>query len=166
LNDYVDQLDSVVPRERRLLAALGPRALDIARERFAGAVPMLITPAYTAAARDRLGTDRILAVGLYVVFDGDAETARTTARQPISFLIKLPGYMKSLRRQGFSEGDVASLSDALIDRIVAWGNPTDIIERAREHLTAGADHVQLTVLGGPGQPTGVSAARALAPAAG
>ncbi len=40
LNRYIDQLDAV-PQDRRLLAALGPRALRIAGDRFAGAMPMI-----------------------------------------------------------------------------------------------------------------------------
>ena len=164
LGDYIDRLDAVIPRERRVLAALGPRALDLARDRFAGAVPMLFTPAYTEIARDRLGPNRILAVGLLAVLDVNAEEARKTARETLAFLVTLPAYVRSFRRQGFSEEEVASLSDSLIDGLVACGRSTDIIKCAREHLAAGADHVQLTLLGAGGQPTGISAARLLAPA--
>ena len=164
LRDYVDRLNAAIPRERRVLAALGPRALDMARERFAGAVPMLFTPSYTKIARNRLGPNCTLAVGLLAVLDEDTEGARTTAREPLTFLATLPAYVRSFRRQGFQDEDVASLSDSLVDRLVARGRPIDIIERAREHLAAGADHVQLTVLGADGQPTGISAARLLAAA--
>ncbi len=164
LGDYVDQLDAAIPTERRVLAALGPRALDVARDRFAGAVPMLFTPAHTKIARDRLGPNRILAVGVLAVLDENAEGARKTARNTLGFLVTLPAYVRSFRRQGFHEEEVASLGDSLVDRLVAWGRPIDIIERAREHLAAGADHVQLTVLGAAGQPTGISAGRVLAAA--
>ena len=167
LGDYVDRLDAGnVPVQRRLLAAFGPRALDVARDRFAGAMPALLTPDYVATARDRLGPDRTLSVGLYAVLDDDAGAARTAARQPLDFLTGLPAYVKSLRRQGFTDGDVAGLSDGLVDALVAWGGPDDVAERARQLRAAGADHVHLTVLGGSGQPTGVAAARLLAPALG
>ncbi|HEX9832838.1 MAG TPA: TIGR03620 family F420-dependent LLM class oxidoreductase [Mycobacterium sp.] len=164
LRDYVDQLDPAIPSERRILAAFGPNAIDIARDRFAGAMPMLITPEYTATARSRLGPDRTLSVGLYVVLDSDAEAARTTARVPLNFLTGLSGYIKSLQRQGFTDDDIATLSDRLIDRLVAWGSPDAVVEHAGRLRTAGADHVQLMVLGRDRQPTGLSAARLLAPA--
>ena len=164
LNAYVDQLNGAIPRERRLLAALGPRALDLARHRFAGAIPMLFTPAYTKVARVQLGPDRTLVIGLLAVLDVNAKAARRTARETLTFLTALPAYVRSFRRQGFRGEEVDSLSDALVDRLIAWGRPAQIIDRAREHLAAGADHVQLTVLGTAGQPTGISAARLLAPA--
>jgi probable F420-dependent oxidoreductase len=164
VDDYIEQLNGAIPRERRLLAALGPRALDLARHRFAGAIPMLFTPAHTKVARDRLGPNRILAVGLLAVIDANAEAARKAARETLTFLATLQAYRRSFRRQGFRDEEVASLSDSLVDRLIAWGHPTQIVDRAREHLAAGADHVQLTVLGTAGQPTGISAARLLAPA--
>ncbi|MDO3635860.1 TIGR03620 family F420-dependent LLM class oxidoreductase [Mycolicibacterium arseniciresistens] len=164
---YVDELDAAtapIPQRRRLLAAFGPKALDLARDRFAGAIGGLFTPAYTAAARQRLGADRTLVVGLYVVLDDDPAAARAAAREPLSFLATLPPYINSFRRQGFTDEDVATLSDALIDELVAWGEPDRVAAHARELRAAGADHVQLTVLGGPGRPSGPEAARLLATA--
>jgi probable F420-dependent oxidoreductase len=169
LRRYVDQLDAAVdpiPPHRRVLAAFGPRALDVARERFAGAMPALLTPDQVAAARDRLGPDRILSVGLYAVLDHDAGAARATARGPLTFLSGLGAYAKSLRRQGFTDHDITTLSDGLVDALVAWGGPDEIAERARKLRAAGADHVHLTVLGEGDQPTALAAARALAPALG
>jgi probable F420-dependent oxidoreductase len=169
LSDYLDRLDEAdhpVPVERRVLAALGPRALDVARDRFAGAMPALLTPAYVTSARERLGPDRILSVGLYVVLDRDPTVARTTARQPLTFLCTLPAYVKSLRRQGFSEEDVNELSDRLVDGLIVWGSSDDIAQRAWELHDAGADHIHLTVLHAGDQPAGLPAARLLAPALG
>jgi probable F420-dependent oxidoreductase len=169
LGEYVDQLDAAddpIPPDRRILAAFGPRALDVARDRFAGAMPALLVPEYVAPARERLGRDRILSVGLYVVLDRDADAARATARQPLSFLCGLPAYVNSLRRQGFADHAITTLSDGLVDTLVAWGSPDQIAERAHELHAAGADHVHLTVLSDTAQPAGLAAARALAPALG
>jgi probable F420-dependent oxidoreductase len=169
LGDYVDRLDAAdepIPVDRRILAAFGARALDVARDRFAGAMPALLRPAHVAVARERVGPDRILSVGLYAVLDGDAASARATARQPLTFLCGLPAYVKSLHRQGFTDGDITTLSDDLVDALVAWGSPDDIAQRAQQLLTAGADHVHLTVLSDSNQPAGLAAARALAPALG
>jgi alkanesulfonate monooxygenase SsuD/methylene tetrahydromethanopterin reductase-like flavin-dependent oxidoreductase (luciferase family) len=103
-------------------------------------------------------------VGLYVVLDLDAASARATARRPLTFLCGLPAYVNSLRRQGFIENDIATLSDGLVDALVAWGSPDDVAERARQLHSAGADHVHLTVLSDANQPAGLAAARALASA--
>lgn len=160
LHHYLDELD--VPQQRRMLAAFGPRALDVARVRFAGAMPMLFTPENTAVARRSIGHDRTLSVGLYVVLDEDPVRARRTARQPLSFLTSMSSYQSSLERQGFSSTDIREISDHLVDTLVAWGSPVDVIGHAERLRAAGADHVHLTVLGENGQPTGVSAAQLLA----
>lgn len=161
LDGYLDDLDEV-PRERRLLAALGPRALSLARDRFAGAMPMLFTAAQTASARNAIGRDRVLSVGLYAVLAGEAARARAIARRPLEFLTTMASYRKSLLRQGFTDRDIESLSDHLVDSLVAWGSAADVVARAERFHDAGADHVHLTVLGGDGQPTGALAARLLA----
>ncbi|CAN5152136.1 hypothetical protein BH11ACT6_BH11ACT6_58990 [soil metagenome] len=162
-NAYLDALETI-PRQRLILAAIGPRKLDLARDRFAGAVPILVTPAYAAMARQRLGPDRILAVGLYVVADEDPAAARESARQPLRFLLgQIKGYQDSARRQGFTGHDIDTLSDHLVDTLTAWGSPADIAERALELRAAGADHVQLSVLHSARQPGPVEVARQLAP---
>ena len=53
LNAYLDRLDGVVPRERRVMAALGPKMLQLARDRAAGAFPVLVTPDYVAPGPQR-----------------------------------------------------------------------------------------------------------------
>ncbi len=161
LGRYLDELGGV-PQDRRLLAAFGPRALGLARDRFAGAMPMLFTPERTAEARQAIGPDRTLSVGLYVVLDEGPVRARATARQPLGFLTTLAGYRRSLAHQGFSPSDVDNISDGLVDALVAWGGPADAIRHAERLHDAGADHVHLTVLGEHGQPTGLPAARLLA----
>ena len=163
LNTYLDELDAI-PQQRRILAAIGPRKLDLARERFGGAVPILVTPDYTTTARERLGPDRTLAVGLCAVLDEDPDTARESARQPLRFLLgQIRGYQDSARRQGFTDHDIETLSDRLVDALTAWGSPTQIADRAHELRAAGADHVYLSVLHSGAQPGPLDAARQLAP---
>ncbi|WP_170284621.1 LLM class flavin-dependent oxidoreductase [Kribbella amoyensis] len=72
LTTYLDQLDDV-PVDHRLLAALGPRMLELARDRTGGAYPFLITPEYTAEARRILGADKLLSVSHLVVVESDAD---------------------------------------------------------------------------------------------
>lgn len=167
LNAYLDRLDAAdppVPVGRRLLAAIGPRKLELARDRFAGAVPLLVTPQYTADARQILGTDSTLVISQFVVLDPDPASARRTARGPLTFLLGggIPGYVSAMLRMGFTQDDVDQLSDRLVDSVVGWGDDEAIVARVNEHLRAGADQVVLSVLNKDGQPTPIEVARRLA----
>jgi probable F420-dependent oxidoreductase len=165
LNDYLDELDRAmppVPAGRRILAALGPRKLELARDRAAGAVPLLVTPAYTRQARRILGDESTLIISQMLVLDTDPARARQAARGPVSFLSSVRGYQASFTRMGFTDGDIAGLSDRLVDELVIWGSVDRIIARIGEHLDAGADQVALTVLSQDGQPGPIEVARELA----
>jgi probable F420-dependent oxidoreductase len=160
LDDYLDQLDQgepPVPASRRLLAALGPRKLEIARERAAGAVLLLVTPDYTRTARRILGTEATLVISQMVALQADADRAREAARGPLRFLSGVPGYRASFTRMGFTASDIDGLSDELVDRLVAWGSSDTIAARVNEYLQVGADHVALTVLDNDHQPATDSA---------
>ncbi|MFD6057192.1 LLM class F420-dependent oxidoreductase [Rhodococcus wratislaviensis] len=150
LNEYLDRLDRSappVPAERRILAALGPRKLELARDRAAGAVLLLVTPDYTAEARRILGPDATLVVSLMTVLGTDAAQARDTARVPLRFLSGVGGYATNFVRMGFGADDIAGLSDRLVDDLVAWGDADAIVARVHSHLAAGADHVVVSELG-------------------
>ncbi len=148
---YLDTLDSLpptVPASARILAALGPRMLQLARNRAAGAYPFMVTPDYTARARSLVGQDATLVVGQLVVVGTDPERARELARGPLRFLTSVPGsgYAANLRRMGFSEDEIAQLPDRLIDAVVAWGDLDSVATRISEQLRAGADQVAVNVL--------------------
>jgi probable F420-dependent oxidoreductase len=164
LSDYLDRLDQgepPVPASRRILAALGPRKLELARERAAGAVLLLVTPEYTRTARGILGTQSALVVNQLVVSDTDAARAREAGRGPLRFLSGVPGYRASFTRMGFTGSDIASLSDELVDQLVTWGSADAITTRISEYLRAGADQVAITVLEG-GDHSAIETARQLA----
>ncbi|MGB2951300.1 MAG: TIGR03620 family F420-dependent LLM class oxidoreductase [Rhodococcus sp. (in: high G+C Gram-positive bacteria)] len=154
LETYLDELD--VPADRTLLAALGPKKLEMARRRAAGAIALLVTPDYTSQARAILG-DAVLVISQFVVLDTDPDSARRTAREPLSFLTGVAGYRQNFRRMGFTDDEIDHLSDRLVDAVVAWGTAQDIAERVHQHLDAGADHVDLSPLGA----SAVDAGRAL-----
>lgn len=163
LNGYLDELDAArppVPAGQRIIAALGPRKLQLARERAAGAMTLLVTPAATAAARQALGDRPALIACQFAVLDRDAARAREAGRVPLRFLSGVRGYRDSFARMGFTGADIAGLSDRLVDELVARGGPDDIASRVSEHLEAGADQVVVTVL--DGAVTGLEAARLLA----
>lgn len=151
LRRALEKIDAAVPRERRLLAALGPRKLELARERFGGAVTLLVNPGYTAWARERLGGRSTLVVDQMVVLDEDPQAARAAAREPLGFLSTVPGYAAAFSRMGFGDTEIREMSDGLVDATFAWGGADRVVARLREHEAAGADHVVIAPLGGPGE---------------
>jgi len=142
---YLDRLDSV-PATSRVMAALGPRMLDLARDRAAGAFPILVTPDYTATARARLGADATLAIEQFVVVEPDPQRARAMARRPLGFLGKLPAYQANFRRMGFTDDEITHLADRLIDALVALGDADSVAAAVSRQLKAGADHVAISVI--------------------
>jgi len=125
-----------------VLAALGPRMLELAARRTAGSHSYLTTPSHTASARERLGPEPWLCVEQKVLLREEPSEARRVAREACAFYLRLPSYQKSMLRQGFEEADLADGgSDRLIDALVAWGDETALAKRVQEHLDAGASHV-------------------------
>lgn len=145
---YLDALDAAgVPVQRRVLAALGPKMLELSRDRAAGAHPYLVTPDHTAWARGILGEAPLLAPETKVVLDQDPDSARATARRVLAFYLDMPNYTNALARLGFTEDDFANGgSDRLVDALFAWGDDDRIRERIEKFRTAGADHVALQVV--------------------
>jgi len=151
LNAYLDRLDTeppTVPAERRVLAALGPKMLELARDRAAGALPVLVTPDYTAQARELLGPDSALVVQQLIVPETDPQLARQYAREPLGFLGRMPQYQAHFRRMGFTEDDISQLSDRLIDALVTWGDEATIAARVAEQRQAGADQIAVNLITG------------------
>lgn len=148
MKDYLAQLgDAGVPRTSLCLAALGPKMVELARDRTAGAHPYMVTPGHTAIARDGLGPHALLAPEQGVVLEPDPARARELARPQVKGYGALANYANSWRRLGFSEQDIASASDRLVDALFACGGVDRITERIDAHFAAGADHVCLQVVG-------------------
>ncbi|HEX7825764.1 MAG TPA: LLM class F420-dependent oxidoreductase, partial [Mycobacterium sp.] len=143
--DYLDELDAAgVPAHRRVLAALGPRMLELAATRSAGAHPALTTPEHTALARKALGSDGLLAPSQLVTIDPDPDASRAVGRQMLGDYLGTVNYSSSWRRLGFTDDDLAPPgSDRLIDALLAHGTAEAVAKRVNEHLGAGADHVAL-----------------------
>ena len=162
LVDYLDELDQAgVPVRRRALAALGPRVLDLARTRSAGALPYLVTPEHTQNARDRLGSDALLVAEQKVVIDADPERARRLGRDRVGPYLRLSNYVVNLRRIGFDADDVTFPgSDRLVDALAIHGRPETVADGLRAHLAAGANQVAIQVLSADGDI--LPGARALA----
>ncbi len=124
-----------------VIAALGPKMLELARTATQGAHPYFVPPEHTVIAREALGAEPLLAVEQMVILDTNPETARELARADMSRYLRLPNYTNNLLRLGFTEDDIAGATDRLVDAIVVWGDEDAIAARVQAHLDAGADHV-------------------------
>jgi len=148
--EYLDGLDAAgLAPERRILAALGPKMLELSRDRSAGAHPYFTTAEHTAEARTALGPGRLLAPEVAVVVEGDPTTARAIARQYTAGYLQLPNYTNNLRRFGWTDEDLAGGgSDRLVDTLIPWGTPEQVAAGIEKHYQAGADEVAIQVLNG------------------
>jgi probable F420-dependent oxidoreductase len=146
---YLDRLDEAgVPAERRVLAALGPKVLELSAARAAGAHPYLTTPEHTAFARKVLGPDALLAPEHKVVLDPDPEAARALGRKMVKRYLELSNYRNNLLRFGFTEEDLSGEgSDRVVDALALHGDAATVARGLRAHLEAGADHISIQVIG-------------------
>lgn len=160
LRSYLDELDAAmppVPANERVLAALGPKVLQLSADRAAGAHPYCTNAAHTAEARALMGPDALLFPDQKVYFGTDPSTARAVARKGLAIYLGLPNYVNNFRRMGFDDDDFADGgSDRILDTLVAWGTDDAVKARLREHLDAGATEVLAQVLtaedAAPGTP--------------
>ncbi|WP_218151545.1 TIGR03620 family F420-dependent LLM class oxidoreductase [Novosphingobium sp. CF614] len=147
---FLDGLDAAgMPRDHFCLAALGPKMLALAGERTVGAHPYLVTPEHTARARAILGPGKLLAPEQGVILDENPSRARELAVNALELYRKLPNYRNNWRRLGFTEDEIDTCDDRLIDALLAVGSGEKAASRVRAHLEAGADHVCLQVIGAP-----------------
>ncbi len=148
--EYLDDLDGAeppFPADARVLAALKPKMLGLARDRAAGIHPYFVPPEHVARAREVVGPDAMIGVELAVVLDTDPATARATARRHTAIYVTLPNYTNNLRDFGFGDDDFTDNgSDRLVDAIVAWGDLDAIVRRVDAMRDAGADHVCVQVI--------------------
>jgi probable F420-dependent oxidoreductase len=153
MRGFLDALEAAgMSFERVCLAALGPKMLELAAQRTAGAHPYLVTPDHTAFARKTMGPAALLAPEQGVVLETDPGRAREIARGAVQSYLRLPNYVNNWKRGGFGDDEITAMSDRFIDHVVAWGDLEAIRARAKAHLDAGADHVCLQVLtGAPGK---------------
>ncbi|MEV1177965.1 TIGR03620 family F420-dependent LLM class oxidoreductase [Nonomuraea sp. NPDC049784] len=154
MRGYLDAMDAApfgpqAAAPPRVLAALGPKMLELAGERAWGAHPLGMPVEHTLNARKLLGPQALLAVTQLVVLDPSRSRSADLAREHAA--AALPNRLTLLRDLGFD--NAGSLDDRLVEALVATGSPDDIAQRVREHLDAGADHVSLHVLTStPGEP--------------
>ena len=164
---YLDGLDAAATPlavADRMLAALGPKMLELARTRTAGTHPYLVTPKLTAMARAGIGPDGLVASEVGVVLETDPSKAREIARLHLQTYLALPNYANNWKRHGFTDDDIADGgSDRLVDALIGWGDEAAIAARVQQHRDAGADHVCVQVLTSDPRALPVDEWRTLAP---
>src|SRR5262245_39737286 len=178
MREYLDRMDGGIafpgggsPSSAgpRVLAALGPKMLALARDRAQGAHPYFMPPEHTRRAREILGPDRWLCPEVKVVLETDPTRARALARAAGAVNIALPNYQRAWREfLGFDDADFASGgSDRLIDATVAWGDAAAIRKHLDRHFEAGATQICIHPVGTGGVLSGPSweVLEALAPRA-
>jgi probable F420-dependent oxidoreductase len=147
-----------------VLAALGPRMVNLAAERTAGAYPYFTTVEHIRQVRDHLGPEPFLAADLPVVLSTDRAEARTIGGAHTKFYLGAENYRKNLVRLGWNEVDLEwPGSDALFDAIVAWGDIDTVRNRIDRLLRAGADQVVLNLISKDRSSRYLEELRALAP---
>lgn len=151
---YLDAMDkapyqAALPPSKplRVLAALGPKMLQLAAERADGAHPYNTTAKHTGQARQLLGAGPLLCPEQAVILETDPAKARAIGRKFLAIYLTLPNYTNNFLRLGFTEADLTNGgSDKLIDSVIAWGDVKSVLARVQEHRSAGADHVCIQVL--------------------
>jgi probable F420-dependent oxidoreductase len=134
----------------RVLAALGPKMLGLARDQADGAHPYWVTPEHTAQARQILGPDKLLCVEQKLILCTDPEQARAAAIGALGLYAGLPNYPNNWLRLGFTAAEIDARADRFVDALVGWGDETALHARVQEHYDAGADHVCIQPLNAAG----------------
>jgi probable F420-dependent oxidoreductase len=139
-----------VPMPPIVIAALGPKMLELARDASDGAHPYWTTPEHTASAREILGDGPLLCVEQKVVLTTDPAVGRAKAAEQLAIYSPLPNYRNSWKRMGFTEEQIAGNDPAFVDAVMAWGDVDALRARVDAHYAAGATHVCVQ----PIHPTG------------
>jgi probable F420-dependent oxidoreductase len=148
MRDYLSRMDAEAAANppaapvSRVLGAIGPKMLELARDSADGAHPFFTPVAHTAFAREILGPGKLLVPHQAVLLESDPARARAIAHEWVAQALAVPAYAEGWRRFGHTE-----LNDELVDAAVAWGDESAIARRVREQLDAGADHVLVSPLG-------------------
>jgi probable F420-dependent oxidoreductase len=145
MSAYLDGIHKDAPADSPVVvAALGPKMLDLSGKKSMGAVPYNVTPKHTAEAAKILGKNKILAVEQKVTIETDPAKARALGRKELARYLLLPNYCNNWLRIGFTQADLADGgSDKFIDAMCLWGDANTVKKGLRAHFDAGATHVCL-----------------------
>jgi probable F420-dependent oxidoreductase len=173
LREHLDQMDAEEAANPptapfpRIASSLGPKMLELTRDRADGTHPFSSPVAHTAFAREVLGPDKLVIPHQTVLLEPDPARAREIARRSVGLPVKMPQspYYKNMRRFGYSHDELHETTDRVVDALVGWGDEAAIVERVQEQLDAGADHVLVSPTSeNASMPAAVDQLERLAPA--
>ena len=145
LRDMVSaQIDPTIKFDNRaiVLAALGPKMLELASVSAKGALPYCVTPDHTAEARKVMGPEAWLCVEQKICLTEDEGAARAVQREQMAPYMTMNNYRNNWFRLGFTEEEVTGkASTRFLDAMVVWGNEQVIQDCIDAHFKAGADQV-------------------------
>ena len=134
------KLDVTAPPPALLMAALGPRMLELARELTDGVVTTWVTPELIAEhVAPRVGTDIRIVVQVITLLSTEPDRAREALARDFGAVGEMPAYRASLGRAGLS-----SPADTVV-----IGDETDIVNALTRFRDAGTTDVVLSPLGTP-----------------
>ena len=152
MRTYLDGMNSVPAelepgsRPTRLLAALGPKMIELSGELTDGAHPYLVLPEQTRTTRAVFGEDPWIVTEQAVAIGGSADDQLRRAHKHLDLYSRLDNYRNSWLRQGFDETDlVIGGSERLARALVGMGTAEEAAASVTAHLDAGADHVVVQV---------------------
>lgn len=156
LRDYMTELDAHTERLTgrpgrfpRVIGGYSKGTMSLTVGTSDGLITGATDPEHTAWARSLIGPEPWLMVTVGITISDDPVRSRELRRGgALSYLLTRPHQIAKFKAMGFTDEDLAPPgSDRLIDRISPHGSLEHCVERLREHLTAGADTVNVRILG-------------------
>ena len=164
------KIDPTIAMDERavVLAALGPKMLELSAQATKGAHPYCVTPEHTREARSIMGAEAWLCVEQKVILSTDEAVVRPIQRQQMARYMALENYRNNWRRLGFSDEEFTGEgSNRFLDQMVVWGDEARIGDCIEAHQKAGADQVILQAFAPDGSKgTDPRALEAFAPGGG
>ena len=151
MKKYLDDMrsaavDSSIRLEDRsiVLAALGPKMLELASTAAKGSLPYCVTPDHTLESRKLMGPEAWLCVEQKICLTNDPGIGRSIARKQMARYMSLENYRNNWLRLGFTEEEVSGEgADRFIDAMVVWGSERTIQDCIEDHFKSGANQVVL-----------------------
>jgi probable F420-dependent oxidoreductase len=138
-----------------LISALGPEAFRLAGEIADGVLPFMCPMPYlTTTALSALNTGAAAASRLRppmvahvpVAFAENRATALQVGRKAMGFYTTLPSYRNMFVAAGFSEQEITTVSDRLVESLLVFGDESRIRDHLLEQLSSGVDELTITLV--------------------
>jgi probable F420-dependent oxidoreductase len=140
-------VDIAVPESQVVLAALGPKMLELSKKMANGALPYCVTPEHTSIAKSILGPDKALCVEQKICLTANPDIARSIASKNMARYVALNNYRSNWLRLGFSDNELeGGGNQRFLDKMVLWGSEESIRQGLQDHFDAGATHVAIQSL--------------------